>query len=141
MFHWIMSLALCLGLLLPQAVLAQERAAPLDALAKMPVKEITIFKDGHACVLHEGKMPTDAAGNVLLDHLPTPVIGTFWPYSAAKNAKLIGVTAARRRVLVEQTALVLRELLECNIGAEVLVNEGTGPYPATIVGLPARSSE
>jgi hypothetical protein len=121
--------------------MAQERAAPLSALAKMPVKEITIFKDGHAFVLHEGKMPTDAAGNVLLDHLPTPVIGTFWPYSAEKNAKLVGVTAARRRVLVEQTALNLRELLETNSGAEVLVNEGTAPYPATIIGFPIRTSE
>ena len=27
------------------------------APAVMPVKEITIFKDGHAFVLHEGKMP------------------------------------------------------------------------------------
>src|SRR5207253_2344991 len=141
MFHWIMSLALCLGLLLPQAVLAQERAAPLGALAKMPVKEITIFKDGHAFVLHEGKMPTDAAGNVLLDHLPTPVIGTFWPYSADRSAKLMGVTAAKRRVLVEQTALNLRDLLESNIGADVLVNEGTAPYPATIIGFPKRTSE
>jgi hypothetical protein len=76
-------------------------------------------------VLHEGKMPTDAAGNVLLDHLPTPVIGTFWPYSVDKSAKLVGVTAARRRVLIEQTALTLRDLLETNVGAEVLVNEGT----------------
>jgi hypothetical protein len=73
----------------------------------MPVKEITIFKDGHALVMHEGKMPTDAAGNVLLDHLPTPVIGTFWPYSVDKKAKLVGVTAAKRRVLVEQTSFPL----------------------------------
>jgi hypothetical protein len=91
--------------------------------------------------MHEGKMPTDAAGNVLLDHLPTPVIGTFWPYSVDKKAKLVGVTAAKRRVLVEQTALTLRDLLESNPGAEVLVNEGTAPYPATIIGFPTRSSE
>ena len=31
-----------------------------EAPASMPVKEITIFKDGHAFVLHEGEMPTDA---------------------------------------------------------------------------------
>ena len=46
----------------------------------MPVKEVTVFKDGHAFVLHEGAMPTDAAGNVLMDYLPSPVLGTFWPY-------------------------------------------------------------
>ena len=136
-----LSLICVFGFLIPPHLTAGERAAPLSALAKMPVKEITIFKDGHAFVLHEGKMPTDASGNVLLDHLPTPVIGTFWPYSADKSAKLLGVTAAKRRVLVEQTALSLKELLESNIGAEVLVSEGTAPYPATIVGFPTRSSE
>src|SRR5947207_15241280 len=94
-----------------------EAAEPLSALVKMPVKEITVFKDGHAFVLHEGKMPTDAAGNVLMDHLPTPVIGTFWPYSADKNAKLAMVTAGRRVVSVERTALALRELVEANVGA------------------------
>src|ERR1700736_4930773 len=86
---------------LPLETPAATPAAPLSALARMPVKEITVFKDGHAFVLHEGHMPTDAAGNVLMDHLPTPVIGTFWPYSADKNAKLTAVTAGRRRVLVE----------------------------------------
>src|ERR1700692_3797327 len=98
---------LALGALLFAAgpALPQERAAPLSALARMPVKEVTIFKDGHAFVLHEGKMPTDTAGNVALDHLPTPVIGTFWPFSSDKKAKLTSVVAAKRRVLVEQTAL------------------------------------
>lgn len=32
-----------------------ESAAPLSALAEMPVKEITVFKDGHAFVLHEAQ--------------------------------------------------------------------------------------
>ncbi|MHC4494414.1 MAG: hypothetical protein ACYSYM_01165, partial [Planctomycetota bacterium] len=40
------------------------KAAP----ASMPVKEITIFKDGHAFVLHEGKMPTGTDGNVSIDY-------------------------------------------------------------------------
>src|SRR5262245_22929139 len=76
---------------------AAEPAAPLSALARMPVKEVTVFKDGHAYVVHEGAMPTDN-GNVLLDLLPNPVLGTFWPYSMDKNATLHSVTAGRRRV-------------------------------------------
>jgi hypothetical protein len=74
--------------------LAAEKAAPLSVLGKMPVKEVSVFKDGHAFVAQEGPMPTDAAGNVLMDYLPTPVIGTFWPYSADKGAKLTGVLPA-----------------------------------------------
>jgi len=41
------------------------------------VKEVTVFKDGHAFVLHSGKMPTEGAGNVVMDYLPTPVMGAF----------------------------------------------------------------
>ena len=74
--------------LITAAAIAQQ-PAPLSALARMPVKEITIFKDGHAFLLHEGQMPTDAAGNVIMDYLPAPVLGTFWPYSSNKDLKLI----------------------------------------------------
>ena len=119
-----------------------EPPTPNAALARMPVKDVTVFKDGHAYVVHEGAMPTDAAGNVALDLLPTPVLGTFWPYSLDKGAKLDAVTAARHRVSVERTALTMRELIEANAGAEVVVTEGgKPPYPATIVKLLSRTAE
>ena len=119
-----------------------EPAAPLGALAKMPVKEVTVFKDGHAYVIHQGTMPVDASGNVLLDLLPNPVLGTFWPYSLDKKATLQSVTAGRRRVKVERTAVTLRELIEANLGAEVVISEGVKPaYPATIVRFLSRSTE
>src|ERR1044071_7294493 len=112
-------------------------AAPLSALAKMPVREITVFKDGHAFVLHEGRLPTDAAGEVRMDYLPTPVLGTFWPYSADPNVKLRAVTAGQRRVRVPRTALTLRELLEANPGASVGIEEVNGKtYDGRIVGVP-----
>ena len=119
-----------------------EPPTPTAALARMPVKEVTVFKDGHAYVVHQGAMPTDAAGNVLLDLLPTPVLGTFWPYSLDKTAKLDAVIAGRRPVAVERTALTVREMLEANVGAEVVIAEGGKPaYPATIVRFLARSAE
>src|SRR5512140_2388025 len=77
---------------------AGEAAVPLEALSRMPVKEVTIFKDGHAFVMHEGKMNTDAAGEVVLDYLPAPVMGTFWPYSANRNVKLTAVVASQHKV-------------------------------------------
>src|SRR5579871_4151471 len=117
-----------------------DEVARLSALAKMPVKEITVFKDGHAFVLHEGKMPTDAQGDVQMDYLPTPVIGTFWPYSADKNVKLQAVTASPRRVLVERTALTIPDLLEANPGADVNITQTDGKtYSAQIVGVPTRN--
>ena len=133
----------CAALLACAASIAAQGPAPLAALARMPVKEITVFKDGHAFVLHEGTLPTDAAGNVVMDYLPTPVLGTFWPYSANKDVKLAGVVAGQRRVLVEETALSLAELLDANAGIEAIVAEKPpGPrYACTIIGIPERSSE
>jgi len=121
------------------------RGVPLSATARMPVKEVTVFKDGHAFVLHEGKLPTDAAGNVVMDYLPTPVMGTFWPYSGEANAKLTSVLASKRKVLVKRTALNIRELLEANVGAEIVVTEKLRDkeqtFAAKIVGVPTRSSQ
>ncbi len=134
--------ALALAQVLNPAAFAAEKAAPLSTFGKLPIKEITVFKDGHAFVAHEGEMPTDEQGNVIMDYLPTPVLGTFWPYAAEKHARLVSVVASQKRVLVERTALNLRELLEANIGAEAIITEtGTNRYPATILGLPARSAE
>jgi hypothetical protein len=108
----------------------------------MPVKEVTVFKDGHAFVLHEGPMPTDDAGNIVLDYLPVPVIGTFWAYADDKVAKLDGVVAAKRVVSVERTALTVAEMIEGNVGAKVRITEHGGqPYNATIAAVPARSTE
>ncbi len=134
--------SLALAAVLTPAAFAVEKAAPLSTFGKLPIKEITVFKDGHAFVAHEGVMPTDDLGNVVMDYLPTPVLGTFWPYAAEKGARLVSVVASQKRVLVERTALTLRELLEANVGAEALVTEsGTNRYSATILGLPARSAE
>ncbi|MHC4559728.1 MAG: hypothetical protein ACYS80_20745, partial [Planctomycetota bacterium] len=77
-------LGICLVLLVR---VNAEANAPEAALANMPVREVTVFKDGHAFVLHEGKMPTNTDGNVMLDYLPRPIIGTFWAYSADVKAK------------------------------------------------------
>src|SRR5690349_12776552 len=142
----VITLAVCALLLMTDFVFAQS-PAPLSALAKMPVKEVTVFKDGHAFVLHEGTMPTDASGNVLMDYLPTPVLGTFWPYSTDKTIKLSSVVASERKVLVERTALRLVDMLEANKGMEIIMTEKPAyqekpaPYAATILGIPRRSSQ
>ena len=112
------------------------------AIASMPVKEITIFKDGHAFVLHEGKMPAGTDGNVTIDYLPRPIIGTFWAYSADSNAKLTGVVSHKRVIPVKRTALTIPELIEGNIGARVrIIEAGLAAYETTILGIPTRSTE
>jgi hypothetical protein len=51
------------------------------------VNEVTLFKDGHAFVLQSGRVATNEAGDVTLDQLPSPVLGTFWPYAADRKAR------------------------------------------------------
>jgi hypothetical protein len=140
-----LSLAAAVGIAIPsgpaRGETALEGAVPESALSKLAVKEITVFKDGHAFVLHEGTLPTDDEGNVHMDYLPTPVIGTFWPYSADKDVPLTGVVAGKSKVNIERTALSVRELLEANVGAKVLIKEGQHTYAATIVGIPERGAE
>ena len=53
-----------------------------SSTSHLPVKEVTVFKDGHAFVVQEGVLPTNETGSVVLDSLPAPVIGTFCAYSA-----------------------------------------------------------
>ncbi|MBN2180880.1 MAG: hypothetical protein JW715_03115 [Sedimentisphaerales bacterium] len=121
---------------------ANAKAKISQTPADMPVKEVTIFKDGHAFVLHEGSMPTDKDGNVVLDYLPTPIIGTFWSYSAQNNARLTGVVTGKRIVSFDKTALNIPELIRANIGARVRVAEaGLGAYECIISGIPTRSSD
>lgn len=131
--------ALLAGLWTTGAI-AEPEAPRLEALAKMAVKEVTVFKDGHAFVLHQGAMPTDASGSVLMDYLPAPVLGTFWPYTTEKKAKLASVTVGQRRVTVQRSPLTIRELIEAHPGAAVIVTETSAPsYPATILGVTQRS--
>lgn len=134
--------AFAIATLLLPAAFATPNPERAEALARMPVKEITVFKDGHAFVLHEGSMPVDSNGNVQLDYVPMPVLGTFWPYSAAKGVKLAAVTATTRLVTVQHTALNLPELLEANPGAHVTVIElNNVTYDAEIIGRPDISLE
>ncbi len=120
--------------------LALAAAPQSPSNAQLPVREVTIFKDGHAFVAHQGVLPTDTNGNVQLDYLPSPVIGTFWPYATGKEVKLAGVIAGRQLVKTERTALTIAELLEANVGATVEITDHyTNRYPATIIGFPTRT--
>lgn len=138
-----MRLAVVIALWLSQCLYAfAQTVQPQGALAQMPVKELVVFKDGHAYVLHEGDMPTDERGRVVLDYLPTPILGTFWAYSASPQVKLQAVVAGQRRVDLKRTALSLREMLEANVGARVVITEIAGTkHTGTILSVPFRSPE
>lgn len=120
---------------------AADNSEQVSTFASLPIKEITVFKDGHAFVAHEGQAEVDQRGNVVMDYLPTPVLGTFWPYVAEEGIQLASVVAGQKRASVERTALTLRELIEANVGAGIIITENGNRCEATIAGLPTRSAE
>ncbi len=116
---------------------ARSSVLTTNVLTTMPVKEITVFKDGYAFVLHEGTLPTNRDGDVVLDSLPNPVLGTFWPYSTDARAHLHSVVASRQSVTGSKNALEIRDLIEANIGAQVTIKESDNSlYSATILAVP-----
>ena len=108
---------------------------------QLPVREITVFKDGHALITHEGELATDDKGNATIDYVPTPVIGTFWAHSAQKEATLRSVASGNYKVTKSRSATQTRELLQANIGARVTLRDhANATYSATIVKADAGSS-
>ena len=107
-------------LLVLATVYAQQPPAPAKTGTALPVREVTVFKDGHAYLMRE--MPLAAAGRqqVVLDALPVPVLGTFWPY-AGGGGRLVSARAGRDTVQEQVTAVDMAEIARANLGKEVMV--------------------
>jgi len=115
---------------------AAARADDAPRPLALPIREVTVFKDGHALVLHEGEMPVSDAGNVVIDGLPVPVMGSFWPYSADPAATLTGVVAGHQTVRVERDAVTIHDFLAANKGAQVTVMlKNRETFTGTLLGL------
>lgn len=102
---------------------------------RLRVREVTIFKDGHAFVREEGRLPVSPGGRLELDRLPRPVLGMFWPYLTEPGATLASATAGLRRSGRERAALSIPELLAANPGAKVLVTTDQ-TFEAAVAGVP-----
>lgn len=89
--------------------------------ARLPIREVTLFKDGHAFIFHEGQVATDTAGQASIDQVPMPVLGTFWAYAVTPAVKLTAVTAGQRPVASELPVSGLVGLIEANQGAQVTI--------------------
>ncbi|TAJ23554.1 MAG: hypothetical protein EPO68_02800 [Planctomycetota bacterium] len=124
----------------PSALVLCAVAARALAEDPLPVRELTVFKDGHAFVLREGALPPGANGRVVLDQLPQPLLGTFWPY-ATEGARVSSAIAARERVVTERTALDLRQLVEANRGKQVVVTDiANERIEGMLIGIPRRDA-
>ncbi len=126
-------------------VCAGAAAQPTTArLADLPVREVTIFKNGLAFVAHEGELQV-RDGAVEFEYLPEPVLGTFWAHVRGRRASLESVVARTQDVTERRTAISLAELLRANAGAPVSLSVRSGgeivQVTGTLVGIPEREVE
>lgn len=91
-----------------------------EADRALPVQSITAFKDGHALVIREGQHEVKD-GAILLDGLPSPLLGTFWPYATDEQNAVVSATASQIPTESEQVAATMVELLRENIGEQVML--------------------
>ena len=94
-------------------------AQAVSETARMPVRELTAFKDGHAFVLRDAPLYLAGGSEVALDELPRPVLGTFWPFVTGGDARLRSARAGVQDVSVTRAAVTLLELARANVGKTV----------------------
>ena len=124
--------------LLLAPLLAQSPPLPANQL---PVREVTVFKDGHAYVVRDTALPPDHKGEVVLDELPAPVLGTFWPF-ASDGARLIAAKAGHDTVARDATAMDFRQLARANAGKDVLVvTADKERIEGKLLGVPSRETQ
>ncbi len=109
-----------IGLVLSVVVFSQ-----VSAGEDLPVREVTVFKDGHAMVLRTGDIATNPDGDVVLTELPSPLLGTFWATSDDPEAALRSVLASRGERPVTRTASTIDEMID-NAAGMTLRLEGDG---------------
>jgi hypothetical protein len=113
-------------------------------LEDLPVREVTIFKDGHAFVTHEAELRVKE-GAVVFEHVPEPVLGAFWPYVRGRRATLESVVASKQPVEETRGAISLPELIRANEGKRVTLIVQTGDKVEEAsgknLGIPRRTVE
>jgi hypothetical protein len=102
------------------ALSAQSQPPAVLPAGTLPVREVTVFKDGHAYLVRETTLPADGSGKVVLDELPAPVLGTFWPY-ASDGARLVMAKSGLVTVPTDSAAMNFREIARANVGKDVVV--------------------
>jgi hypothetical protein len=114
---------------------------PPIAATKLPVREVTVFKDGHAWVVREAPLPADANGTVVLDELPAPLFGTFWPF-ALDGARLTSAKAGREKVASEVAATDIRQIARANAGKDVtILTTDKERIDGKLLGVPSRQDD
>ncbi|MGI8924713.1 MAG: hypothetical protein ACR2HJ_11895 [Fimbriimonadales bacterium] len=80
---------------------------------EMTVSSASLFKNGYAVVVHEGKLR--GSGEYVIDELPMAVLGTMW-LTASPGVKLSRVLMTSEETSSETAAQNLDDILRANVG-------------------------
>ncbi|MDX1971394.1 MAG: hypothetical protein SFY68_02575 [Candidatus Sumerlaeia bacterium] len=107
---------------------------PVAEAQELPIRDVTIFKDGHALILRQGLVNLGDNGEAVLRASPQPVLGTFWSWVSGKGNHLKGVRARRVEVNALREAESLAELLKANTGrmVELSLSEDETPLSGVL---------
>lgn len=96
-------------------------AAPLFAQSVLPIKTVSIYKNGTAMITKEGTVPVvnDTAKLVV----PNAILGTYWLNTAKENL-IKDISYKNRKVSSSSNDGDIRELLKSNIGKTVSLTVG-----------------
>jgi hypothetical protein len=121
----------------------EAQAADIVKAQDLPITEVSVFKDGHAFVMHEGLVKVDENGEVQMEYLPRAVLGTFWIASMDAKAKVQSVTSGTRVITQSKTALGVSDLIEANIGKRIRVRDTSSNqvYEGVILAVPQQDTE
>ena len=132
------ALPLSFPFLLLAACVAQAPRPSNSAEDPLPVREVTVFKDGHAWVLRERPLAAADGQEIVLDQLPQPLLGAFWPY-AVDGARLVSAVAGMKTTRSEATVMDLRQLARANAGKDALVvTVDKERIEGKLLGVPSR---
>jgi hypothetical protein len=113
--------------------IACDRAAPRAAEFEPEVKEISIFKDGHALVVREGRgVPAD--GTLVTTTVPESLLGTFWVAVEEGGPALEGVSAEWRTVEEDVPCTSVAEIVRANAGRAASLVVMDGDTATTVTG-------
>src|SRR5262245_19388915 len=107
---------------------------------KLPVREVTVFKDGHAYLIRDTALP-EGTPQVVIEELPAPVLGTCWPF-ASGGAQLVSAKAGREVVPQDVVATDVRQIATANAGKQVIVVTHAGErVEGVLLGVPSRQPQ
>ncbi len=90
---------------------------------KTRIVSISLFKNGLGLVSREGDVARDDA-TALIGGLPVPVHGTFWVYATSEGTEVKDLVSFRQEVVQKVEAISIAELLEANVGQQVILRVG-----------------